>query len=430
MAKQQREISNEQILYYIMNLREQEAKNDQYTNIVINRELCKELGYFNYKLKDTGEVRASSLFLISETHDGELINIIYDEKGRFIGWQNEENRNKNRIETARDIELNERLINQQLIRGIERERIRNEADSTSSSDTIKAGEGRDLGSKEHEENTEEKQEQKINNDNTNKNEVKKDLKNLKNEVNLDHAPKIRLDQIINGYYLWEILQIESKTRGKLPEGLNEAAFRNGYITIVDSEKLEAKDGKKRKAEDTFLICTYSGDVIELDEQILQPMDLGGLEQRKQTELTRQRYEDGKEVEKPDTETELTRTSLYRIPNVHERFGVAENWFLGVDKNRDRMTNGVTTPDNVEKNISFVQVSRNQSYYTSEEKLQNTVEYKLDPVRENVPKSKTELEKEQELRERKPNEAEVERAEHTDDLVEICFKKYKNLRRNL
>lgn len=428
MAKQQREISNEQILYYIMNLREQEAKNDKFTNIVINRELCHELGYFNYKLKDTGEVRASSLFLISETHDGELINIIYDNKGRFIGWQNEENRRQNKIDVSEDIELNEQILKMQLQKGIER--TKDTENGTSSSDTAKAGEGRDLASKEHEEEKKEDNKETQPNNENGDTKQKNTLKNLRNEVNLDHKPKIRLDQVINGYYLWQILQIEQKLQGKLPEGLNEAAFRNGYLTIVDSKELEEKDHKPRKAEDTFLICTYSGDIIELDEQILQPMDLGGLEQRKQSELTRQRYEDGKEEEKPDTETELTRTSLYKIPNANERFAVAENWFLGVDKNRARMTNGVTTPDNVDKNISFVQVSRNQSYYTREEKIQNTVEYKLDPIRENVPKNEKELEKEQELIERKPNETEVERAEHTDDLVEICFKKYKNLRRNL
>lgn len=425
MSKE-REIAKEQVLYYLIDLREQEAKKANFVDIVVNRELCKELGYFKYKIKETGEMRAGKLFLISETQDGELVNIIYDDKGRFIGWQNQESRDKNEIQAARDLELNQKQLAEQLIRENEKERIRKESKGTSSSDTTKAGEGRDLANKEHEE--EKKQETVQQKPNSLNQEVKAErtLNNLKSEISIGNQPKIRLDTTINGYYLWQILQIEDKLKGRLPEGLNENSFRTGYLTILNASELEAKDGKRRKSEDVFVICTYGGDIIELDEQVLEPKPLGGLEQRKQTELTRQRYEDGKESEKPDTETELTRTSLYKIPDANSKFAVAENWFLAVDKNRDRMTNGKTPVDNVEKNISFVQVSRNQSYYTSEENLQYTLEYKLDPIRENVPKSEKEIEKEEELRERKPNEVEVERAEHTNELVDICFEKYKKL----
>ena len=430
MSKQ-RQVSNEQILYLLINLREEEAKREVYKDIVVNKEKCKEIGLFNYKIKgtQTGQTRASNLFLINETQDGEEVNLIYDDNGRFIALESydKNGKRKTELEVASDIELNEQLLKQQLEKGIER--TRQETGSNSSSDTTKAGEGRDLANKEHEE--ENKENKNLENQEPNKNiEQKPILRNLKNEINMDHRPKIVLDQIINGCYLWEILQLENKLRGRLPEGVSEKAFRTGYLTIVDSKELQAKDGKERKAEDTFIVCTYSGDVIELDEQILEPIQLGGIEQRKQQELNRQRYEDGKEAEKPDAEFDTTRTSLYKIPDVHSNFAVSENWFLSVDKNREWMEHGTTTPDNVTKNISFVQVSRNESYYGSEEQPTNTLEYKLDPIRENMPKSKQEIEKEQELRERKPDETLVERHDHMQELVDKCFSKYEKLRRLL
>ncbi len=428
MAKE-RQVSNEQILYLLIDLREREAKEDMYKHIVVNKEACKEIGLFTYQVKGlkTGEPRASHLFLINETQDGEEVNLIYDDRGRFIAWESYDKNGKRKtpLEVSSDIALNEQQLKQQIAKGQERERNRKEVEGTSSSDTTKAGEGRDLASKEHEENKPKNKPQE-NQVEQKENPQKNSLKNLKNEINIDHRPKIPLDQIINGCYLWEILQIEDKLKNRMPEGLNAAAFRTGYLTIVDSKELQAKDGKERKAEDTFVVCTYSGDIVELDEQILQPIQLGGIEQRKQQELRRQRYEDGAEAEKPDSEMDMTRTSLYKIPDVNTKFAVAENWFLSVDKNRDWMEHGKTPVDNVTKNISFVQVSRNESYYGSEEQPTNTIEYKLDPVRENMPKNKAEIEKEQELRERKPDETLVERKDHMQELVDKCFAKYEKL----
>lgn len=427
MSKQ-RQISNEQILFILINLREKEAKDSEYANIEVNKEGSKELGLFTYSLKDDEEKKVNSLFLIKEIHNGEEVNLIYNEKGRLIAWQDKENIEKRNIQIAQDVKLEKEILLRQIDLGEEK------ANNDTSNGTSKAGEGRSLDEKEHE--REEKNDDREEEKNKGKDELKKSnkLKDLSRDVNMDNRPKIRLDQIINGYYLWEILQIESRLQGRLPKGLNENAFRNGYLTIIDSKELEQKDGNKRQAEDTFVICTYSGDVIELDEQILQPQNLGSLEERRQSELTRQRYADGKETEKPRTDTELTRTSLYRIPEVNEKFGVAENWFLSVDKNRDRMTNGDIPADGVEKEISFVQVSRNDSIYASQERIKNSIEYKLDPIRENSPKNKKEIEKEEELKERKADEVLIERGEHTQEIVQRivdkCFEKYKDLRRAL
>ena len=424
----QREIAKEQILYLLINLREEEAKRDVYKDIVVNKEACKEIGIFNYKVKGTktSEERVSTLFLISETQDGEKVNLIYDEKGRFLAWESFEKNGKRKtdLEVASDVELNKELLKTQIALQEEKERNGSAATSTSAG-SVKSGEGRNLPQEQKEEEKQEKsQEDDLKRDG--KEENKEKLPNLKNEINMDHRAKIPLDQIINGYALWQILQLEEKLSTRLPEGMDEAAFRTGYLSIVDSKELQAKDGKERKSEDTFIVSTYSGDIVELDDQILQPMELGGIEQRKQQELNRQRYEDGEEAEKPDAEFDTIRTSLYKIPDANSRFAVAENWFLSVDWNRDHKEHGQTTADNVTKNISFVQVSRNESYYGSEEQPTHTLEYKLDPIRENTPKSKQEIEKEQELRENKPDETLVERKDHMQELVDKCFAKYEKL----
>lgn len=49
MAKE-REISNEQILYVLMTERENKTKGQN-----INKDLCRQLGEFNYKIKDEEE---------------------------------------------------------------------------------------------------------------------------------------------------------------------------------------------------------------------------------------------------------------------------------------------------------------------------------------------------------------------------------------
>ena len=63
----ERDVSNEQILYLLINFREEDAKRDSFTDIQVNREKCREVGLFSYKIKDTGEKRMENLFLINES---------------------------------------------------------------------------------------------------------------------------------------------------------------------------------------------------------------------------------------------------------------------------------------------------------------------------------------------------------------------------
>ena len=175
----ERDVSNEQILYLLINFREEDAKRDSFTDIQVNREKCRELGLFSYKIKDTGEIRMENLFLINETHDGVPVDVIYDKKGRFIAWKNYEKDPNGELQIAKDIELDKERLERQLIRDLERERVVTETNSSSSSsDTTKAGEGRDLGNKEHEEK---EQNQNVNKEDTKQQEIKP-LKNLKNDI--------------------------------------------------------------------------------------------------------------------------------------------------------------------------------------------------------------------------------------------------------
>lgn len=414
MSKQ-RDISNEQILYLLINLREEDAKRDSFTNIQVNKEKCREIGLFGYAIKDTKKTRASRLFLISETDDGNEVDIIYDKNGRFIAWVDYEKNKKGELKIAQDIELDKIRLERQLM--LDKERTREENDGTSD-DTSKAGEGRDLATKEHEE---ENKEQKKEDTKEEKKVEQPKLKNLKNEINMDYRLRIKLDTLINGYYLWEILGIEDNLKGRLPEGVSEKSFRNGYLTIIDSKELEAKDGKQRKAEDIFAVCTYSGDIIELDEQIMEPEYLGTRDERMIQETNRIRYADGKEVEKPHTDIDLTRTSKWKIKNVNERFAVNEEWYLGVDTNRQWKENGSRPVNGKIKEISFIQEPRetDKSYSrdSAEARTRESIEYKLEDAIE-PPQTEKEQKQMEQLSKKDSNEAINIRKEHREELQEV------------
>ena len=62
----QRKISSEQILYVLINMRENEAKNNSIRTINVNKELCRNLGLFKYKIEGVEEQSTGRLFLIYE----------------------------------------------------------------------------------------------------------------------------------------------------------------------------------------------------------------------------------------------------------------------------------------------------------------------------------------------------------------------------
>ncbi len=429
MSKE-REISNEQILYLLIHLREEDAKRESFRNIVVNRENSRAIGLFNYKIKETGKKRVSQLFLIKEDQDGEEVNVIYDDKGRFLAWESfdKQGKRKTELEVSNDIELNKENLRRQLMLE-ERTREKNIPNASSNKGTSKIENERDLPKEQKENEKEEKNEVNKNNYNIDIEPPKSQLKNLKGDVNIDYVPKVRLDQIINGHHLWEILQIEEKLKGRVPEGLSEKSFRSGYLTIIDSKLLEAKDGKIRPAEDTFAVCTFSGDIIELDEQVLEPQKLGTRQERMIQENNRMRYADGDEVKKPNTEFNLTRTSKWRIPDADSKFAVNEEWYLGVDINREYKEDGSRPTVGKIKEISFIQEPRETDKIYSRDSAQartrESLEYKLEDITEPPLSVKEEKQMEQ-LRKKDANESITVRKEHKEEfekLVDELVEKY-------
>ena len=425
---QERNISNEQILYLLINFREEDAKRDSFTDIQVNREKCREVGLFSYKVKETREDRFGRLFLINETHDGMPVDIIYDEKGRFIAWNNYEKKQNGELQVARDLELDKQRLERQLMRYREEEKNKSENNSSVSSDTAKAGDGRDLGSREHEENLEKEKNQNANQDKTTKQE-EQPLKNIKNDVNLSGKTRIPLDIIINGYYLWEILNIENQFNGKMPDGLSERSFRNGYLTVIPSKELENKDGKHREEEFTFAVCNYSGDMIELDKNILEPQKMGPIEEQELYEKNSAYWADGKEVAKPTTEMVLTRKARYRIPGIYSRFNVNENWYLEVDEDEQSRKFGANPSDGKVHEISFVQepmrTSETYSIDSAEARTRQSIKCKLEDVSE-PPLSEKEKEQMERLKSKDANEAINTRKEHLqefENVVENLTKQY-------
>ena len=425
MAKE-REMSTEQILYYLITLRTESARKDSFTTIKVNEEKCKEMGLFSYRLKDENQTRAGRLFLINETQDGVDTDVIYDENGRFIAWRQK----KGELQVARDIELNQQRLVEQLTRTEQRERIANETNtaSASSSDTSKAGEGRDLATKEHEEKNNNKD--KINDVRENKsNEEDKPLKNLKNEINMSGKTRIALDTIINGYYLWEILNLEIKLKERLPSGLTEKSFRNGYLTAIDSKELEKNDGIPRKEKFSLAVCTYSGDIIELDQNVVEAQELGSLDEQLIYENKAMHIADGNEVAKPKTKDVLTRKARFKIPDVNSRFNVNEDWYIEIDEDEKYRNNGEIPSDGKINKISFVQeqieYDKIYSKQSREARTRPAIKYKLEDANE-PPLNEKEQKHMEQLRKKDVNEAKNVRKEHIEafeNVVENLTKKY-------
>lgn len=423
-------ISSKQLLNILKNERKEKNQERSFIKKELNEDLCKILGSFEYKIKETGKIEERRMFLISETHDGYRYDIVYDETGDIIAY-NDYSLNDGLI-VAKEIELDKEKLEEK-INSIEDRNSSDESDS-SNNDTTKAGSGRDLASKEHEEKNDKKpkeQEKEI----KPKNENEKKLKNLKNEISIDLRTKIKLDTIINGHYLWEILGIEENLKGRMPKGVSERAFRQGFLTRIDSNELsqlEASKGEKvkeRKAEDTLAIVSPSGDIIELDEDVIEPEYLGTRDERLIQERNRERWADGKHASKPNTDMTLTRTSKWRIKNVAARFDVNENWFLGVDYNEDYIKYGAQTDPRQVKQISIIQEPLNSdkiySRDSAEARTVDSIEYKLEDISE-APLNAKEQKQYNQLAEMNPNETLEVRKEHKleiEQVIENLTKKY-------
>lgn len=412
-------ISCKDMLEKLMDSIEEKKPRDSFTKIVVNKEKGRYLGLLGYAIKDTNQIVGRRIFLVNITRDENDEDIIYDETGRVIATIDYENDQNGELKIPEDIALDVTTLKRQLKLNRENELEKEENDG-SADDTSKAGDGRDLASKEYEKEEPEKKE-KGKEKNPEEKKLKIAKKNLKDDINMDNRVRIRMDTLINGYYLWEILGIEDNLKSKMPEGVSERSFRNGYLTMIDSKELEAKDGKKREAENTLAICNSDGDIIELDGDILEPEYLGTRDERMMQESNRIRYADGKEVEKPHTDIDLTRTSKWRIKDVNSRFAVNEEWYLGVDINREWKENGSRPIGGKLQEISFIQEPRQPgevySRDSAEARTRESIEYKLEDASE-PPLTEKEQKQKDDLAEKDENEEENVRKEHQGELKEV------------
>ena len=427
MSKQ-RDMNDKDFLETLIKLREDKFSKNDFIKKQINVKKCRPLGLFRYIVKETGENKEERLFLISEIHDGYEYDAIYNKKADVIAYHDYSSMEG--LKAAREFELDRERLERTIWEARQRN-IEDDNNSSSNNDTSKAGDGRDLASKEHEEKTQNKTEEpkKIETGEVDINQGQ--LRNLKDDISMDHRTRIRLDTVINGQELWRILGIQESLNGRMPKGVSERAFQKGYLTRIDSKELcelEASRGEKvkaRKAEDTFAIVSPNGDIVELDEGVIEPVDLGPREDRLLQEQNRERWADGEHTFKPATDMTLTRTSMWRIKDVNSRFTANEEWFLGVDYNEDYVRNGSKPSDSrYLKEVSIIQGSRNTdkvySKDSTEARTNPTIEYKLEDAYEAPLNSKEQKQMEQ-LEKSDSNEAKNVRREHQSELEKVVEK---------
>lgn len=403
----ERDVSSEQILYLLMDFREKDAKLDKFTKIEVIRNECKEIGIYTYIDKENNKRKSSRLFLISETHDGKKVSLIYDERGGIIAWKDNE---KDGLQMAQNIDLNKKLLERQI--SLDEERTRNqESGTSSSSDTSKAGDGRDRGQKEHEAK-DIKKEKDSEEKSPNSKEMPK-LENLKGKIrDYERMPKIRLNQVINGYGLWEILKLEEKLKGRLPEGVSESSFRDGYLTMMETGETSEIGEKEYK----LAVSTIDGDIVELDESILEPQYLGSRQERMEKENKRYRIADGEETRKPDKESSLTQMAKWKIKDLNGLEAQGEDWYLAIDMNKEYRENGTQPANGKLTEISFIQED-NRDRSAGTERTRESVEYKLEDITEPQLNAKEEKHMEQ-LRKKEINEANNTRKEHKQELQDV------------
>lgn len=408
-----------------LEFRKQEAKRNGKGEVVID-ERSGEIGLF-FGYKHDGELCAGRFYLINTRTDKGYINYLYDDFGHSIAtyWINNDGTKIFRKDD--NVEINEVMLKRQMQLGIEKIQEEKEP-KKGAKGSSQGGEGRD---KHVEKNKEEQVKTKTK---SSKEELKNEkeskdniLVNLKEYgISINGRTRIPLKTVINGYYLYNVIGYESKIKDRLQGEVSEKSFRNGFLTVIDSEELEKIDGKKRERSKTFALSTYDGNnIIELDEQVLEPQpEIHRYEQKKLEDGTLN-LRDGKEAHRPETYKQNTERALYKIPNAGENFYVGEEWFLSVDTNWEYQQYGDFSYDMNKDEISLVQQTVRSSQITAKDQTDSgRMKIKLEAANEPY---ENELEiKQREMLERPGiNEAKEERQNHLKELANKIFYGEKN-----
>jgi len=409
------------VLNQLIEFRKEIAKS---TGSIVIEEKCGDIGLCK-KYKHSGKEVSGRFYLINEQKDGVSVNMIYDNNGRSIAKQVIGTDGQLSIKIDDDVEINEELLANQIKLGEEKIREENNIRINNNGEQ-NGGEGRDKAVKEHENIEQPKSKQNNEQQNTDTNQV---VNLTEYDISVDTRFKTRLNQIINGYKLWDILNIEEKLKGRVPKGMDERIFRNGYLKFIDSSELESKDGKKREKEKTLAITTADGScVIELDDEIVKPQASRGRLPQERAERDTLNFRDGREEKNPENYLETTEIAYFEIPDVKSRFNVEEKWYISVDYNRDFKLNGKQPMNGNREELSFVQQSSEQSqedYYLG----RNMIKNKLEDCDEPLMTSEEDKHK-QSLKEYGQNEALETARNYFEQIVDKCFKENENLRRYL
>lgn len=444
--KKHREIESEQMLYTLITTIENDAIMAKKT-IEINKDLCKKIGVFNYEVRDSKgrySLTANRLFVIDTVYNGQHCQLIYDEEGRGIAYLTDDDELHLNHKYEQSKKENDSVFKERIIKSLEKSKSFEEEDSI-------GGEGRSLGHGEHEESQSDKDEksEKSKTSSQNKNiskpieeKRKEKLENLlkRKDFSLNDKPKVRLNTIINGYYLWEILGIEEKLKDRMPDGFSSNSFRYGYLTIYT-----AKEQHDENAKDKLAICTSDGNcIVELDEDIVQQKDLGTKSEQARAQSSAIEYyngsliRDGKEEKttggyrkrEPQNKHDLSSQDLksrvrYEIPNVSGRFmGVSETWSIAIDENMEMKRNGKFDSTQTSKDLVFVQQSLQETEYNRERGI-NTLENKLETISEDYIKTNSEREADEKLRSKDTNEAKNTLEDFNTQILEKIKKIYPN-----
>ena len=98
MSKQ-RDMNDKDFLETLIKLREDKFSKNDFIKKQINVKKCRPLGLFSYRVKESGENKEGRLFLLSEIHDGNEYDIIYNQKDKDLIYEDLSNIIKIAIDT-------------------------------------------------------------------------------------------------------------------------------------------------------------------------------------------------------------------------------------------------------------------------------------------------------------------------------------------
>lgn len=281
-------------------------KEKYFPNANIQIKEGRSIGVFTYKRK--GNLKTQKLYSITMVAEGSMFTFLFGEDGDRIAKveereeQEEENgrrtvAQKVTIEPDDNIELDERMLKETMSLSKDFQNDNQGRYITDRNERIILSDG-------------EKREQKMNI------EGKTELPNLA-EINVKINSSVAIIDlyrtIYNGRRLSDVLGIDQELKDRLPNGINIEHLN--FLTVVNSDQLTAKDGKKRESDVTCVIMDDPRNpkqMIELDSSILEPMDNISNSDKVEADKDSQILGDGKIKKRAETTTRMRNITTFKI----------------------------------------------------------------------------------------------------------------------